>query len=92
MNARARLPDLWKACSSVTNKVYRRLQAGATRINLNGEPAGIVTPEQAVAPAKRPAPNPKPTPRAAPETIASTRRLSLADLRVAGERRKAVVP
>ena len=81
----------------VSNKIYRsRLQAGATRINLNGEPAGIVTPEQAVAPAKRPAPNPKPIPRVSPETTASmlppTKRLSLADLRAAGERRKVGAP
>jgi hypothetical protein len=81
----------------VSNKVYRsRLQAGAPRINLNGELAGIVTPEQAVVPAKRPAPNPKPIPQAAPETTAPmlppTKRLSLADLRAAGERRKVGAP
>ena len=37
-------------CTYTRNKVYRsRLRAGAIRIDLNGEPAGIVTPEQASA-------------------------------------------
>src|SRR5262245_38220510 len=35
----------------VCNRVYRdRLRVGATRIDLNGEPAGVVTPEQVPTP------------------------------------------
>jgi sRNA-binding protein len=44
----------------VANPVYRaRLVAGAVRIGLGGQPAGVVTPEQI--PPARPSPSPSPT-------------------------------
>jgi ProP effector len=65
------------------NRVYRaRLVAGATRINLSGEPCGVVTPEQVPQNVDR-----KPQPvNKKPETPS---RLSLADLKQAALQRKA---
>jgi ProP effector len=68
----------------VLNKVYRqRLRAGATRIDLDGNPAGIVTPQQATPFVKRPEPKPPPAPP--PKS-------SLADLKAAALRRKTEAP
>jgi ProP effector len=63
----------------VANKIYRsRLYAGAARIDLGGEPAGIVTPEQV--PQKTPQqPINKPKPQ----------RIGLAGLKAAALQRKA---
>ena len=69
----------------VNNKIYQsRLRPGATRIDLNGEPAGTVTAgEAAFARAKeRGRKEQRPTPSSPP-------RSSLAELRAAGQRRKA---
>ena len=71
------------------NKWYREsLVAGATRIDLNGQAAGVVTPEQAL-------PYRKPTPPVAPRALTAhappPRRLGLADLREAARRRRALV-
>jgi len=86
--------ELSKAlCLYVINKTYRaRLKAGATRIDLDGNPAGIVTPEQAMPIVDRKPkrvqsaqPPPSPTPPSAPPA----KRSSLADLRAAAQRRKA---
>src|SRR5262245_7272860 len=88
----------------VSNRVYRdRLRVGATRIDLNGNPAGVVTPDQLVhlrprAKAAKP-PNgtsceiktaaaPAEPPALKPSAIASVKRMSLADLRAAAQRRK----
>ena len=67
------------------NKWYREsLVAGATRIDLNGQAAGVVTPEQAL-------PYRKPTPpvatRAQTAHAPASRRLGLADLRAAARQR-----
>jgi ProP effector len=79
----------------VHNSVYRsRLIAGATRVDLDGEPAGVVTKKEATSasvtrdssPSKASPPAVKPT-----TTIAAVRRLSLADLKEAAQRRKAAV-
>jgi hypothetical protein len=65
------------------NKLYQsRLRAGAIRVDLNGDPAGTVTPEQAVTPRPR---SPKTTPAPSPKSTPS--RLTLSDLRKAGKRR-----
>jgi hypothetical protein len=74
-----------------SNKVYRsRLSAGATRIDLNGQPAGTVSAEHALAPAK---PTPKAKPKAARDDpsppMPPPKRLSLQDLREAAQQRKA---
>jgi len=69
----------------VNNRIYQsRLRPGATRIDLNGEPAGTVTAgEAAFARAKeRARKEQRPTPSSPP-------RSSLAELRAAGQRRKA---
>jgi ProP effector len=69
----------------VNNRIYQsRLRPGATRIDLNGEPAGTVTAgEAAFARAKeRERKEQRPTPSSPP-------RSSLAELRAAGQRRKA---
>jgi ProP effector len=69
----------------VNNRIYQsRLRPGATRIDLNGEPAGTVTAgEAAFARAKeRARKERRPTPSSPP-------RSSLAELRAAGERRRA---
>ena len=71
------------------NQVYRsRLIAGATRVDLNGLPAGFVTEKQEASAKKavsvKPS-SPKPAPKEAPAT--PTNRLSLADLREAARRR-----
>jgi sRNA-binding protein len=73
--------ELYRALSIYTgNRVYRRrLIAGAVRIDLNGQPAGVVTPEQAQ-------PRRKVTVPAA--HAAAPRRLTLADLREAAKRRR----
>jgi ProP effector len=75
----------------VYNKVYRsRLVAGAQRYDLNGEPAGTVTPEQAQQAAPKPprlsSPPPSPTPSAAPK------RPGLAELRAAAAERREARP
>ena len=63
------------------NRVYRsRLVAGAVRVDLNGQSAGVVTPEQAV-PCRKPTP-PVAT-RAQTAHEPAPRRLGLADLRAA---------
>ena len=70
----------------VSNKVYKsRLAVGAARIGLDGNPAGVVTPEEIPAPVPSPSP-PSPAPPSAPP--APSRRLSLADLRAAAARRR----
>jgi sRNA-binding protein len=62
-----------------SNKIYRsRLIAGAARIGLDGEPAGVVAPEQV--------PQPRKT---APPPCSAPKRLSLADLRIPARARKA---
>jgi len=69
----------------VNNRIYQsRLRPGATRIDLNGEPAGTVTAgEAAFARAKeRARKEQRPTPLSPP-------RSSLAELRAAGQRRRA---
>jgi len=69
----------------VNNRIYQsRLRPGATRIDLNGEPAGTVTAgEAAFARAKeRARKEQRPTPSSPP-------RSSLAELRAAGQRRRA---
>jgi ProP effector len=69
----------------VNNRIYQsRLRPGATRIDLNGEPAGTVTAgEAAFARAKEIArKEQRPTPSSPP-------RSSLAELRGAGKRRRA---
>lgn len=76
----------------VHNGVYRsRLIAGAVRIGLDGEPAGVVTEKQAatLTSVTRAA---KAPPVTTTTTIAAVRRLSLADLREAARQRKAVTP
>jgi|SRR5262245_37598511 len=94
----------------VSNRVYRsRLRVGATRIDLNGNPAGVVTPEQVAH--LRPRANgelngasremaqgaahgintvaaPPEQPALKPSAIASVKRMSLADLRAAAQRRR----
>jgi sRNA-binding protein len=84
------------------NKVYRsRLVAGVARIGLDGEPAGVVAENEmrgpAVAVAAAAAMN---RATAAPDlgagvstrtTSAAPKRISLADLRAAAQRRKAVM-
>jgi len=99
-----------------TNAVYRsRLVTGATRVDLNGEAAGVVAPEHALAsmpkpkaagaakpqpkseskpkPKSKPGPEPKPEPKSKPirppPSMAAVKRMSLADLREAAQRRKA---
>jgi ProP effector len=70
-----------------TDPAYReQLRPGAARIDLSGEPAGMVTPEQALPP-----PKPKATHVAhSPAPSASSpKRLSLADLKAAGVARRA---
>ena len=67
----------------VSNKVYRsRLIAGATRIGLDGAPAGTVSEKEAASTPKMAAPA---------KTVATPKRLSLADLRAAAAARKAAV-
>ena len=71
------------------NRFYRlRLIAGATRVDLNGQPAGFVTEKQEAAAKKavsvKPS-APQPAPKEAPAT--PTNRMSLADLREAARRR-----
>lgn len=74
----------------VTNKIYRsRLKAGATRIDLDGNPAGVVTAEQARAFVDKPKPARSPAPPSSPAPPAPTKRDGLADLRAAAQRRKA---
>jgi sRNA-binding protein len=76
----------------VANRVYRsRLIAGAVRINLTGEPAGIVS--EAEATQARPKPKAVSTPKPIPQTsVPPVKRLSsLADLRAAAAARKAVM-
>jgi|SRR6516225_4711267 ProP effector len=92
--------ELSKAlCVYVMNKTYRaRLKAGATRIDLDGNSAGIVTAEQATPSAPRqpkpaqsappPSPSAPPSPPAPPSPSKAKRGDSLADLRAA-QRRKA---
>jgi ProP effector len=78
----------------VANKVYRsRLTAGAVRIGLDGQPAGIVKPEQIPPPPPSPSPSPlPPAPAPAPPSPSPSPspppRLSLADLRAAAARRR----
>src|SRR5262245_39851014 len=87
------------------NRVYRdRLRVGATRIDLNGNPAGVVTPDQVahLQPRAKPVKPPNGTsreiktaaaptgpPALKPSATASVKRMSLADLRAAAQRRKA---
>jgi ProP effector len=74
---------------------YRSLLvAGATRIDLDGNPAGVVTPEQVRPPkskkrpqAAKPASNVK-APKPESPAAATLKRLSFADLRRAAEARK----
>jgi hypothetical protein len=69
----------------VANPVYRaRLVAGAVRIGLDGQPAGVVTPEQIPTPSAAPT-SPPSSPSSPPSP---PRRLSLADLRAAAARRR----
>lgn len=73
----------------VSDSAYRtQLKPSATRIDLAGEPAGVVTPEQVPPP-----PKPKATHVARPPApAASPKRLSLADLKVAGAQRARLTP
>jgi ProP effector len=78
----------------VTNAAYcKHLYAGAVRIDLDGEPAGEVTPGQALPvrhKAKAVETTPAiPTPVKPPEQPQGPRRLGLADLRVAAAKRRA---
>ena len=77
---------LHRALTAYTNDpAYReQLKPGAVRIDLSGEPAGVVTPEQVP---------PPPKPKAmhgshSPATVSSGKRLSLADLKAAGAARR----
>jgi ProP effector len=66
------------------NKVYRsRLVAGATRVGLDGAPAGIVTESEATPKSKTATPT-KTTP-----AISVPKRLGLAELKAAAAQRKA---
>jgi ProP effector len=80
--------QLHRALAAYTNDpAYReQLKAGAVRIDLSGEPAGVVTPEQVSPPPKPKAPHGSHSP--AP-TASSPKRLSLADLKTAGAARRA---
>jgi len=80
--------ELKKALRVYTaNKVYRsRLIAGATRIDLAGEVAGVVAPEHAVSEPPKPLPISK---AAAAIRAKGPKRLSLADLRTAARQRAA---
>jgi ProP effector len=74
----------------VANPVYRsRLTVGTARIGLDGRPAGVVTPEE-IRPPSPPTPSPSsPPPPSSPSSPPSPpRRLSLADLRAAADRRR----
>jgi ProP effector len=72
----------------VSNRVYRaRLVAGAVRIGLDGQPAGVVTPEQIPPSPSPPSPSPPPPSPPAPSPAPSPR-LTLADLRAAATRRR----
>ena len=82
----------------VTNGVYRsRLIAGATRIDLAGEPAGVVTPEQVPPPPRRIHKAAAPVKTQAESRLSAAAdkpekarlRLSLADLRAAAKLRAA---
>jgi ProQ/FINO family len=75
----------------VANPVYRaRLVVGASRIDLDGSIAGVVTPEEIPSPAPPPS-SPPPTPPSSPPPAPSPsppRRLSFADLRAAAAMRR----
>jgi sRNA-binding protein len=66
-----------------SNKIYRRrLVAGAVRIDLSGEPTGVVTPEQVP---------PPPKPRLSPSKVVTPpkpTRLGFAGLKAAAEARR----
>ena len=90
--------DLARALRIYTaNAIYRRrLHVGATRIDLNGSPAGVVTPDQVAhlaKPVKQMAQGAVTAttepPALKPSAIAGVKRMSLADLRAAAQRRKA---
>jgi ProP effector len=73
----------------VGNRVYRsRLVAGAARIGLDGEPAGIVSEAEAAGPATARSAMKAPP---AKTTSGAPKRISLADLRAAAAARKAVM-
>jgi sRNA-binding protein len=89
--------DLQSALRAYTsNALYlRALTAGTPRIGLDGKPAGTVTPEdEAVAKAREPPRAQVPPPEtpamrpAAKNPTPAPKRLSLADLREAGRRRR----
>jgi ProP effector len=87
----------------VSKRVYRnKLVTEAVRIDLNGEPAGTVSAEHARAALPKPKPNdsnrsasrpavsaPPAPPPSRPAIAAAVKRMSLADLREAAQRRKA---
>jgi sRNA-binding protein len=101
---RLRCPRRISPALYVSNRIYRdRLRVGATRIDLDGNPAGVVTPDQVAhlqpraKPVKPPngtsrelktAAAPTESPALKPSAIASVKRMSLADLRAAAQRRK----
>jgi len=74
---------LHRALTAYTNDAaYReQLKPGAVRIDLAGEPAGVVTAEQV-------SPPPKPKARHGSHSPAPSKRLSLADLKAAGAARR----
>jgi ProP effector len=77
----------------VTNRIYRaRLVAGAARVDLNGEVAGQVTPEQVPSTTTPPHVRRSRAAQSAPPPVApppaTPRRLSLSDLREAARRRR----
>jgi sRNA-binding protein len=78
---------LHRALMAYTNNpAYReQLKAGAVRIDLSGEPVGVVTPEQVPPPLNQKATHGSHPP--AP-TAPSPKRLSLADLKTAGAARR----
>ena len=92
-------PDLQSALRAYTSNAgyLRALLAGACRIDLDGKPAGTVTPEdEAVARAWLAEPRAQVPPPEAPvmrpaeenQKPSAPKRLSLADLREAGRRRR----
>jgi sRNA-binding protein len=76
---------LRQALAAYTSAAYReQLKPGAVRIDLAGEPAGEVTPEQVSPPSKPRARRGSHSP-----TPVAAKRLSLADLKAAGAARRA---
>jgi sRNA-binding protein len=68
----------------VNDPAYRaQLKPGAVRIDLSGQPAGVVTPEQIPPP-----PKPKAPPHGSHSPTSNPKRLSLADLKAAAVARR----